>query len=101
MFEFAVHAASFLKPVLLQLRFVGACSVLGILGWTLISFVTAAIAQAQKMHQIPCTKCRFFTGDYRLKCTVNPSLANTEQAISCPDYNYGGDYYEKFLDTSR
>ncbi|MDJ0571308.1 MAG: hypothetical protein QNJ53_19965 [Pleurocapsa sp. MO_192.B19] len=43
------------------------------------------VARARKMHQIPCTKCRFFTGDYRLKCTVNPSIANTEEAINCPD----------------
>lgn len=59
---------------------------LGIFGWSLISFVIDIVAQAKRMHQIPCTRCCFFTGDYRLKCTVNPSLANTEQAIGCGDY---------------
>lgn len=86
MFKFAVHASSFLKPLLLQLRVVGACSILGLGAWSLSSFVIDAIAQARRMHQIPCTKCRFFTGDYRLKCTVNPSVANTEEAIGCGDY---------------
>lgn len=41
---------------------------------------------AKQMHQIPCTNCKFFTADYRLKCTVHPSIANTEAAINCPDY---------------
>ncbi|MEM7760458.1 MAG: hypothetical protein AAF298_20360 [Cyanobacteria bacterium P01_A01_bin.40] len=86
MFEFAVHSSSFLKPLLLQLRIVGACSVLGLCTWSLTSFVFEAIAQAKRMHQIPCTRCQFFTGDYRLKCTVNPSVANTEAAIGCGDY---------------
>ena len=59
---------------------------IGLCGWSLFSMIRDAIAQARTMHQIPCTKCRFFTGDYRLKCTVNPSVANTEQAIDCSDY---------------
>lgn len=86
MFEFAVDSSSFLKPVLLQLRVVGACSILGLCTWSITSFIVDAIAQAKRMHQIPCTQCRFFTGDYRLKCTINPSVANTEQAIGCRDY---------------
>lgn len=86
MFSFAVHSASLLKPILLQLRFLGAFSILSLCSWSLISFTLDAIAQAKRMHQIPCTKCRFFTGDYRLKCTVNPEIANTEEAIECNDY---------------
>ncbi|MEP0748961.1 hypothetical protein [Coleofasciculus sp. FACHB-125] len=38
------------------------------------------------MHSVPCTNCRYFTGDYRLKCTVQPSIAQTEEAINCSDY---------------
>lgn len=38
------------------------------------------------MHQIPCSKCQFFTGNYQLKCTVNPKIALTEEAINCTDY---------------
>ena len=86
MSQLAINSAGLLKPLLLQLRLVGAFSILGLCGWSIISFIVDAIAQAKRMHQIPCTKCRFFTGDYRLKCTVNPSAANTEQAIGCGDY---------------
>jgi hypothetical protein len=38
------------------------------------------------MHQIPCSRCGFFTNNYRLKCTVHPLAANTEAAIDCTDY---------------
>lgn len=83
---FVIHPGGLVRPLLLQLRIVGACYMLGICALSIISFVTDIIAQAKRMHQIPCTKCRFFTGDYRLKCTVNPELANTENAIDCNDF---------------
>ncbi len=86
MFQFAAHLTSLFKPIILQLRFVGAYSILGLVGWSVIRFALDVVAQAQRMHQIPCTKCLFFTADYHLKCTVNPSIANTEQAIGCSDY---------------
>lgn len=87
MLQLAFNSASLVKPLLLQLRVVGAFSILGLCSWSLISSILDAIAQAKRMHQIPCTNCRFFTGDYRLKCTINPSIANTEQAIDCGDYH--------------
>ena len=42
--------------------------------------------QVKKLHRIPCYKCDYFTNDYRLKCTVNPSLACSEEAIGCIDF---------------
>ncbi|WP_224409141.1 hypothetical protein [Oscillatoria salina] len=44
----------------------------------------------RRLHQIPCSKCAFFTGDYRLKCTVHPSKALSEEAIDCLDYEAMG-----------
>ena len=86
MLQLAVHSTSLLKPILFPLRFIGAFSILGLCGLSLVSFISDVVAQTKRMHQIPCTKCRYFTGDYRLKCTANPSIANTEQAIECSDY---------------
>jgi hypothetical protein len=40
----------------------------------------------QHVHEIPCDRCAFCTGDYRLKCAVHPSKAFTETAIHCLDY---------------
>ncbi|MEM1395589.1 MAG: hypothetical protein AAF915_08985 [Cyanobacteria bacterium P01_D01_bin.50] len=42
--------------------------------------------QLKKLHQIPCYKCDFFTNDYRLKCTVNPVIACSEEALGCIDF---------------
>ncbi|MEL7495484.1 MAG: hypothetical protein AAGJ95_16185, partial [Cyanobacteria bacterium J06554_11] len=44
------------------------------------------VNQLKQMHAVPCSQCAYFTGDYRLKCTVNPLTALTEDAISCLDY---------------
>ncbi|MGK7918653.1 MAG: hypothetical protein AB4080_01410 [Trichodesmium sp.] len=46
----------------------------------------SGINYVKRLHQIPCSRCTFFTGDYRLKCTVHPYSALTETAINCSDY---------------
>jgi hypothetical protein len=48
--------------------------------------VQDGIIRLKRLHQIPCSRCVFFTGDYRLKCTVNPCIAQTEEAILCRDF---------------
>jgi hypothetical protein len=40
----------------------------------------------QRLHQIPCDRCVFFTGEYHLKCTIHPCKALKEEAIGCLDY---------------
>ena len=42
--------------------------------------------QLRRMHQVPCSRCMYFTGDYNLKCSVRPCDALTEQAIGCRDF---------------
>jgi hypothetical protein len=61
-------------------------SLLGIIGWSLGSVVKDTIEVAKTMHEIPCANCQYFTDDHRLKCTLHPKIANTEQAIDCSDY---------------
>ena len=46
----------------------------------------AGVKNVKKLHQIPCSSCAFFTGDYRLKCTIHPCKALSEEAINCFDY---------------
>ena len=60
---------------------------------TLIFFFTAiclaakeGVLKLRRLHQIPCSGCAFATGDYRLKCAVNPCSAYSEEAINCIDY---------------
>jgi hypothetical protein len=46
----------------------------------------AAIKHLYQLHRVPCSKCQYFTNSCYLKCTVNPHLACTEQAIACRDF---------------
>jgi hypothetical protein len=44
------------------------------------------LIQLQRLHEIPCSHCLFFTGEYNLKCAVHPCNALSEKAIGCADY---------------
>ena len=50
-------------------------------------FIRDEIALSMKnLDEVPCKKCRFFSGNHYLKCAVHPSNALTEKAINCSDY---------------
>ncbi|MEM9806610.1 MAG: hypothetical protein AAF959_15155 [Cyanobacteria bacterium P01_D01_bin.56] len=77
----------------LALRTVGSVGVaigiwLGLLlcVWRLAYTLQQGANYVRRLHQIPCSRCAYFTGDYRLKCTVHPMSALTEEAIGCMDY---------------
>jgi hypothetical protein len=56
------------------------------LGLSLWAFLKETIQVSQRLHQIPCARCKFCTNHPALKCTVHPQDALTEQAIHCPDF---------------
>lgn len=56
------------------------------LAWRSLKITKQAVGHLQLLHKIPCAQCAYFTGDYRLKCTVNPLTAMSENAIGCPDF---------------
>ncbi len=72
-----------LMPILCP---VGICSLLVGFVIAILAASREAIAHLRRLHQIPCTRCAYFTGCHYLKCTVNPSLALTEAAIACRDF---------------
>ncbi|MEM7713115.1 MAG: hypothetical protein AAF349_05965 [Cyanobacteria bacterium P01_A01_bin.68] len=86
MFQILYCLVNAIRPFLVPICFVCAWSLVILAAWSMWSAAKDGIATAQQMHQIPCTGCQYFTDDYRLKCTVNPSIANTEEAIECMDY---------------
>ena len=86
MLQFTNYLVESREPVVHSLGFLFACLLLLICAWSVLGVFIDAIARAKRMHQIPCTQCRFFTNNYRLKCTVNPYIANTEEAIGCSEY---------------
>ncbi|WP_416350931.1 hypothetical protein [Rivularia sp. UHCC 0363] len=75
-----------IQPFLVPICFVSAWGLVILVGWSMWTTARDSVAIAKQMHQIPCSGCQYFTDDYRLKCTVNPSIANTEEAIQCMDY---------------
>jgi hypothetical protein len=80
---FFIHT---IQPLLVPICFVVAWTVTILVVLSIWSAARESVTIAKQMHQIPCTGCQFFTDDYRLKCTVRPSIANTEEAIHCLDY---------------
>ena len=86
MFQILYYLVNAIRPFLVPICFVCAWSLVILAAWSMWSAAKDGIATAQQMHQIPCSGCQYFTDDYRLKCTVNPSIANTEEAIECMDY---------------
>ncbi|MEL6456732.1 MAG: hypothetical protein AAFY21_03780 [Cyanobacteria bacterium J06641_2] len=86
MFQILYYLVHTIQPFLVPICFICAWSLIILVGWSMWSAAKDGIETAQQMHQIPCTGCQYFTDDYRLKCTVNPSIANTEEAIECMDY---------------
>ncbi len=68
------------------------CAVWGLillLGWNAWMTLHSGVQTLRQLHQIPCSGCQFLTGDYHLKCTVQPAAALTEVAIGCPDFRPG------------
>lgn len=85
-----------LQSILVPLCFVGAWGFVLLLGWSVVGAIAAGMGRARLMHRIPCSSCQFFTGDYRLKCTVHPAIALSERAIGCWDYHNRSSQYGKF-----
>jgi hypothetical protein len=75
-----------IQPFVVPVCFISAWALITVVVWSLWAAAKDGVSRAKQMHQIPCTHCQYFTNDYRLKCTVHPSTANTEQAINCTDY---------------
>ncbi|MEH1841969.1 MAG: hypothetical protein V7L20_25365 [Nostoc sp.] len=75
-----------IQPLLIPICFVVAWTVTILAVLSLWTAARDSVTTAKQMHQIPCSGCQFFTDNYRLKCTVRPSIANTEEAIDCLDY---------------
>lgn len=86
MFQLLHYLIEGIQPALVPLCFFLAWTFLVLLGWSLLSAIWDTTVRAKQMHEIPCTHCRFFTNDHRLKCTIQPFIANTEEAIDCSDY---------------
>ena len=69
---------------------IAAFGLMGLFVWSLQLAFRDGIIHLKRLHSIPCSRCAYFTGDYRLKCTVHPKMALTEDALGCGDYEVNG-----------
>ncbi|MUL38311.1 hypothetical protein BWI75_18760 [Gloeocapsopsis sp. AAB1 = 1H9] len=83
MFNFLLQVV---QPIATPLYLLSVSSLLVVLLCSIWMATRDGIAQLKRLHQVPCSRCAYFTGDYRLKCTVHPCKALTEDAINCIDY---------------
>ncbi|NEQ31511.1 MAG: hypothetical protein F6K04_10970 [Leptolyngbya sp. SIO4C5] len=74
------------EPILVPLCFIFAWSIIFLGLWSLLAAGRDGLANARRMHQIPCADCRYFTNQHQLKCPVHPCQALSEAAIDCPDF---------------
>ncbi|MEM0980201.1 MAG: hypothetical protein AAGH78_07985 [Cyanobacteria bacterium P01_H01_bin.58] len=79
-----------IQPILVPVCFVLAWTVVGLSLWSIWSALRDSVLRARQMHRIPCSQCRYFSGNYALKCPVRPCEALSEAAIDCPDYEPTG-----------
>ena len=86
MFQMLYFLSQAIAPFVVPLCFVCAWGLMFLLLWSIGSAIADSVKRAKRMHQIPCANCVFFTGDYHLKCPVQPKIALSEDAIDCPDY---------------
>lgn len=93
MFQLLYPLIHWIKPYLGVVCFCFAWGLILLTLFSIWSSIKAGLKTTKQLHQVPCTGCRFFTNDYRLKCTVHPSIANTEAAINCSDYCSKGNCY--------
>lgn len=80
------QSIQFIQPLIVPICFILAWGLIILLGLTLWNAMRYILIRGKQMHAIPCPHCQYFTNNHRLKCTVQPTLANTEKAITCSDY---------------
>ncbi|MEM9538914.1 MAG: hypothetical protein AAGA60_05300 [Cyanobacteria bacterium P01_E01_bin.42] len=86
MFQFLYSVFHVFDPILVPVCFIVAWGMTIAAILDIFSAIRDAIARGRQMHAIPCANCCFFTNNHRLKCTIQPSIANTEEAIQCRDF---------------
>ena len=85
-FVLVARAIVEMRPVLPLICIAVAWGFTALLLWNLVVTVRRSAASVRKLHSVPCAGCRYATGDYRLKCSVRPIEAFSEEAISCQDF---------------
>ncbi len=85
-FIFLARLVVWLRPALPIICAVLAWGIVAMLVLNLVAMVRQGLTSVREMHRIPCANCCYATENYRLKCSVRPVEAFSEQAINCQDF---------------
>lgn len=85
-YQLWVSYSPLLHPLFVGIGFCLAWGIIGLILWNIGSAIAYSIQVSNRMHQIPCSNCQYFTNDYHLKCSVHPDIALSEKAINCGDF---------------
>jgi hypothetical protein len=92
-FEWAAKLIVAIRPIVPAICFAVTWLFIASLVFSLVAMVKQGAANIRQMHKIPCAGCRYATQNYRLKCSVHPTDAFSEQAINCTDFAKREEYY--------
>lgn len=82
-----------IRPFLPVICFVLVWSAIALATWHLFTGLRQGMRNVKRLHQIPCAGCRYATCSHYLKCSVQPSIAFSEDAINCQDFEQRDDQY--------
>ena len=74
------------RPLMPAVCFIAAWSIVVLAVWHIFSSINQGIKQVKRLHRIPCASCSYATDSHYLKCPLHPSLAFSEEAIDCQDF---------------
>jgi len=80
------HLVQWVQPILVPICVVVAWATILFAAWSVWSAMRDGVQRARQMHQIPCSECQYFSGNYLLKCPLHPKEALSEAAIGCRDF---------------
>ena len=85
-FWFLAKLIIWIRPAIPAVCFVFLWSTVLMTVWSVIRNFRQGVANIKKLHQIPCSGCRYATDSHFLKCSIQPFAAFSEEAIGCQDF---------------
>ncbi|MEL6471351.1 MAG: hypothetical protein AAFQ74_16625 [Cyanobacteria bacterium J06623_4] len=96
-FILMAKAIVWLRPFLPFICIAVAWGTLILTVWHLFTGLRQGVSNVRQLHKIPCATCRYANCSHHLKCSVQPLIAFSEQAIGCQDFEPAEQQYSTIL----
>ncbi|MBE9064329.1 hypothetical protein [cf. Phormidesmis sp. LEGE 11477] len=81
--------AIWLRPFLPTICFVFVWGAILLATYNLFTGFRKGVENVRRLHRIPCAGCQYATNSHYIKCSLQPSVAFSEEAIDCSDFEPG------------